>query len=288
MKKETAILEVNGTNLPIKELNNQRVVTFKDIDKVHKRPEGTASRNFRNNKEYFIEGEDYFILKPIDIQNDEIRRIGIKADISNRGTMFITESGYLMIVKSLTDKKSWEVQRKLVKSYFKLNEVSYALSEELPVDMEAMYKTVQDLNNKLQMVFRQMDSMESAFDNQYIEFKNIMEGIQTLFNDKNKNKGITTTKISKLEINKLTSPREIIQPLAKLYGDNSVGYNGTYRKVYRSMDVSWNNRQTRYKNKKGNKTKPSKFKLLESDKKLLRMFGDTVDKLIKEHHRLHQ
>lgn len=60
---ETAIT-VGNHSLPIKEYNNVRVVTFKDIDTVHERPVGTARRNFNKNKNYFIEGEDYFIVKP--------------------------------------------------------------------------------------------------------------------------------------------------------------------------------------------------------------------------------
>ena len=36
--------------LTIKEYQGQRVVTFKDIDMLHKRPEGTADRNFRENQ----------------------------------------------------------------------------------------------------------------------------------------------------------------------------------------------------------------------------------------------
>lgn len=38
-------------------------MTFDDIDRVHQRISGTASKNFRNNREHFIEGEDYFCLE---------------------------------------------------------------------------------------------------------------------------------------------------------------------------------------------------------------------------------
>lgn len=47
-------------DLPVREYNGQRVLTFSDIDSVHGRPDGTASRNFRTNRNYFIEDEDYF------------------------------------------------------------------------------------------------------------------------------------------------------------------------------------------------------------------------------------
>lgn len=51
---------VQGTALQIKEYRGKRVVTFKDIDTVHKRPDGTASRNFRENRQRFISGVDFY------------------------------------------------------------------------------------------------------------------------------------------------------------------------------------------------------------------------------------
>ena len=51
---------VNDTNVSVKEWNGKRVVTFKDIDACHNRPEGTARKRFNDNRQHFIEGEDYF------------------------------------------------------------------------------------------------------------------------------------------------------------------------------------------------------------------------------------
>lgn len=112
-------ITIGDNSLAPKEFNGQRVITFKDIDLVHQRPDGTAGRNFRQNKEHFIEGEDFYTIKPSNFQTDEIRLSGISAnDINNRGTTFITESGYLMLTKSFTDDLSWTVQRELVTTYF--------------------------------------------------------------------------------------------------------------------------------------------------------------------------
>lgn len=44
-----------------KEYNGVPVVTFRDIDAIHQKPEGSAKRNFNQNKRYFIEGVDYFV-----------------------------------------------------------------------------------------------------------------------------------------------------------------------------------------------------------------------------------
>lgn len=108
---------INGVQMPVREYNGQRVVTFRDIDSVHQRPEGTARRNFNKNMKHFIEGVDYFIVRPSDFQMYEIRT----SEINNRGTTLVTLTGYLMIVKSLKDDLSWGVQRMLV-TYFTARE----------------------------------------------------------------------------------------------------------------------------------------------------------------------
>ncbi len=108
-------IAIADTNVSIKEYNGNRVVTFKDIDAVHGRPGGTARRNFNRNKEHFIEGEDYFVRNSYEAKKE------FNATAPN-GVMLITESGYLMLAKSFTDKKAWDVQRELVKSYFRVKQ----------------------------------------------------------------------------------------------------------------------------------------------------------------------
>ena len=119
------LITIHGTEISIKEYHGQRVVTFKDIDAVHGRPEGTALRNFNANRERFVEGEDYFI-----VSSDEIRRNGIFTISENdhRDKALITEQGYLMLVKSLNDEMAWTVQRQLVKGYFRTQINMSALS----------------------------------------------------------------------------------------------------------------------------------------------------------------
>ena len=119
---------INNNPLAVKEYGGQRVVTLKDIDMVHGRPDGTASRNFRKNKDRFIAGEDYFMVN----QPDEIRRLGItrpQGGIPEK-VIAVTESGYLMLVKSFTDDLAWSVQRQLVKSYFRAKRLeSYLIDD---------------------------------------------------------------------------------------------------------------------------------------------------------------
>lgn len=110
------IVALGNSEVAVKEFKGQRVVTFKDIDAVHERPEGTARKRFNDNKKRFIDGEDYFKISASEF------RTHFNPAYSKQATediTLITEQGYLMIVKSLTDDLSWKVQRQLVSSYFK-------------------------------------------------------------------------------------------------------------------------------------------------------------------------
>lgn len=114
------VITIENTEMQIREYNGQRVVTFKDIDTVHENKSGTARRNFNRNKKHFIDGEDYFSLtkKNSNETNSYIRNI----TVPNKGITLLTESGYLMIVKSLNGDIAWKVQRQLVNSYFKVKQ----------------------------------------------------------------------------------------------------------------------------------------------------------------------
>ena len=106
------LIKINNQQLHVKEYNGKRVVTFKEIDTVHKRAPGTAGRSFRENRNRFIEGVDYFRRNSSEARNE----YGIAAP---NGLVLITESGYLMLTKSFTDDLAWQVQRELVNSYFR-------------------------------------------------------------------------------------------------------------------------------------------------------------------------
>lgn len=107
--------------LAVKEYQGERVITFKDVDILHQRPEGTAGRNFRANRERFIEGEDFFI---VELTTDEIRRQFGAGKNAGRSMTLLTKMGYLMLVKSFTDDLAWMVQRQLVRSYFEAQVVT--------------------------------------------------------------------------------------------------------------------------------------------------------------------
>lgn len=108
---ELKTVSINKADITVKEYQGKRVVTLKEIDLCHGRPDGTARKRFNNNKQHFIEGVDYFVRKT----DEAAKEYGV---IAPNGLVLVTESGYMMLVKSFTDDLAWEVQRQLVNTYF--------------------------------------------------------------------------------------------------------------------------------------------------------------------------
>nr|DAR30053.1 MAG TPA: hypothetical protein [Caudoviricetes sp.] len=122
------LVNIEGTDLRIREWNGQIVVTFKDIDEVHGKRTGTSKRNFNRYKQYFVPGEDFFSLTNENSMGTTCPHRNIK--IPNKGMVVLTESGYLMITKPFTDELSWKVQRSLVESYFHYKELQEEVESE--------------------------------------------------------------------------------------------------------------------------------------------------------------
>ncbi len=115
------LVSISGTNVPVIEYRDQRVITFNMIDDVHQRPTGTARKRFNDNRKHFIEGDDFYHLDSISLSVFRTNHPGLFGDGAQRGIL-VTQMGYLMIVKSFTDDLAWQVQRQLVKGYFASND----------------------------------------------------------------------------------------------------------------------------------------------------------------------
>lgn len=136
MRKNTFTL--NNHTLPLVEYQGQRVVTFAMIDRAHDRKPGTAKRTWQAHRDRFIEGEDYFPLT-----RDVIRTEFPKGVFDARapGGIVLTESGYLILTKSLNDELAWQIQRYLVRHYFRA----------VPEFPELHHVAVPDVNTLAQM-----------------------------------------------------------------------------------------------------------------------------------------
>ena len=129
LNNKNEIITINNVELGIKEYKKERVVTAWDIAKVHKKEVNDITKNFNNNKKKFILDEDYFLVNRTEISE---WKISVQDFIPNnvKEIPLFTESGYLMLVKTFTDDLSWEIQRQLVKGYFKLKELKSSVDKD--------------------------------------------------------------------------------------------------------------------------------------------------------------
>jgi len=114
------LVKVNDVEITKIHYKGQAVLTFRMIEAVHKRPEGTARKRFNDNKERFESEKHFFKIGQSEINSDLWKSFGF-SEFAPEGIL-ITESGYLLLVKSFGDDLAWEIQGKLVDAYFKLKE----------------------------------------------------------------------------------------------------------------------------------------------------------------------
>lgn len=160
-------------------------MTFKDIDTVHERPEGTARKRFADNKDRFTLGKHYFVLYPKDLENTELseKRTLEKCVLSNRGTALITEKGYLLLVKSFTDDLAWKVQEDLIDTYFNVHEIlSTELSPELQMLQGLLNQMVQkEIADKKRD--KQIALAQKTADKAVKTTEDIKEAVKPIFDD---------------------------------------------------------------------------------------------------------
>lgn len=169
---------INNVEISVKEYRGQRVVTFKDIDAVHRRPDGTAKRNFNANKERFIEGEDYFVRNSYEASHE----YGV---VAPNGLTLLTESGYLMLVRSFTDDLAWKVQRQLVNWYFRAR----GMQEIYPQDYPSAIRALSDETGKRIALEAKVEKQQQMI----ADFEPISRYVDTILDSKNT---LTVTQIA--------------------------------------------------------------------------------------------
>lgn len=115
-------LTINNQAVEIKEYQGQRVITFNEVDKVHKKAAGMARAAFNRHKKHFICNVDYFVHD----MHEAKKLYGITAP---NGITLLTESGYLLLAKVFDDDLAWQVQRELVNNYFRKGNVDEPITK---------------------------------------------------------------------------------------------------------------------------------------------------------------
>lgn len=265
------LISIGNHEVSVKIYNGQRVVTFKDIDMVHERPDGTARKRFSDNRSHFIEGVDYFVVTPQMLENTEMseKRTLEKVVTSNRGTALLTETGYLMLVKSFTDDLAWNVQRKLVDSYFRVKQV---VSEDLSPQMRLLMQMVNTMAEK-ELADKERDR-------------------QIVLAQETASKAVETTERMK---DALISPFEnwrddINKKVRQISKDSGITYQRLFSEMYFDLertarcDLSTRQRNKRDRMERSGCTKTdvqketTKIAVIEDDARLKQIFEDIVRK----------
>lgn len=160
-------ITIQQAKLPALEYRAQRVVTFAMIDEAHQRPDGTARATFNRHKRHFIEGVDYVKVSP-----EEYRSLNICAYVKHtrkksaekisEAVTLLFEFGYLMLTKSFRDDLSWQIQRELVKAYFRRPEVVTFQHVDLPSLQELAAMPISDARNIVTLADRDSKQLHGS------------------------------------------------------------------------------------------------------------------------------
>lgn len=139
-------------NLQIIEHRNERVLTTQQLAEIYETSANNIKNNFNNNKDRFIEGRDYYLLKGNDLK--EFLQV-INIDLQNKSkirSMYLwTERGANRHSKILDTDQAWKQFDVLEETYFKVKEHTYQIPttpmEALRLMFEVQAETDQRLIN---------------------------------------------------------------------------------------------------------------------------------------------
>lgn len=156
----TPTVAISGITLPYIEFQGTPVVTTSMIDAVHQRPKATARKRFNDNNRHFIEGDDFYLVDLKSESEIRTRYPALFPEMASKALLF-TETGYLMLVKSFTDDLAWQVQRQLVKSYFRVKGAMQPTTAE-PIPAPIDHRQREQLTNTANAVFRNFHGMRQS------------------------------------------------------------------------------------------------------------------------------
>ena len=163
------VVQIADTQVQQIAYKGEPVVTFAMVDEIHQRADGTARRNFNDNRDRFHEGADFVTLN----QPNEIRSLGFTRPQGGTpaSVVLLTERGYLKLVKPMQDDRAWEVQGEMIDCYFKVKSAaplaapasSAVLSREVRLQTKMFAKLAKDMglegNQAILSVCRGVENM---------------------------------------------------------------------------------------------------------------------------------
>ena len=121
--------------LQIIEHQNQRVLLTKQLAEVYETSETNIKTNFNRNKDRFIEGRDYYLLKGHELKEFlRVTNSNLQISSMTRSLYLWTERGAFLHAKSLNTDKAWEVYDSLIEHYFRTKKFEIQLDSYMIVD----------------------------------------------------------------------------------------------------------------------------------------------------------
>lgn len=159
--RSTDVIEVLGRQVTKVEYKGQRVVTLRQIDETHERPDGTASRQFAAHKHRHVEDTDFYVIDSVGV--DEIRRHGTSLfGPSAKHGVLITERGYGKIVKGWNDELSWQLHDAMQTAYFAVRQQVSAASLAPVAAEDRAINLVADLEVKINRLIEWSERADHA------------------------------------------------------------------------------------------------------------------------------
>ena len=223
-KMSSNLIAIAGKEIELKEYNGERVVTAWDIEKLHEKDVREINQQFKRNINNLIENEDYFVVDRSYISESLSVRQTTQPVIQNfipnnvKEIILFTESGYLLLTKTFTDERSWNIQRQLVKSYFKLKELKEKV-EAGEIEIKKVNSKIPSNNNQLEQL-KSIENIISAYKNAESRPEKLMiiEMVAQMTGNKNKfGYGMADGATTELRKGTVTS-QEIAEMMRSRYG----------------------------------------------------------------------
>ncbi|MGN6548479.1 MAG: hypothetical protein ACTHJ3_01085 [Pararhizobium sp.] len=165
-------VSIAGTDVRRITYKDEPVVSLAMVDEVHQRPNGTAGRNFRENRHRFVQAEDFIVGNL-----DEMRRAFPGAFPSRGGgeDTLLTRRGYLKLTKPMNDDRAWAVQGEMIDRYFAVEAANSMTPAELLLEQAKMMVEVErrqraveteqvEQAKRIATTERRLDQIETATD----------------------------------------------------------------------------------------------------------------------------
>lgn len=211
------LITIADKEIELKEYNGERVVTSWDIADLHEKDVKVVNQHFNRNITNLIENEDYYIISKETFLKSHFVTLKNHAPNLKEVALF-TESGYLLLVKGFTDERSWNIQRQLVKSYFKLKELKEKF-ESGEIEIKKVNSEISSNNNQLEQL-KSIENIISAYKNAESRPEKLMiiEMVAQMTGNKNKfGYGMADGATTELREGTVTS-QEIAEMMRRKFG----------------------------------------------------------------------